>query len=522
MTLRPYQQAACDAVRHDLVERLQPSTLIVSAVGTGKTIIFSAIAERWRPRGRVLVLAHREELLDQAQRKIRACTALSTGIEQADRAVSRTRLPDVVIASVQTMRGARLQEFPRDSFSLVIVDEAHHTAAESYGGILEHFQGARLLGVTATPTRTDGQSLSLIFRSVAFEYRIRAAIADGFLVPIRRRHCQIVGLDLSQVRGVRDFTDEDLATALSADPIVREVAHQVVNGAGSRLTMIFCPVVAYAQKLAAAINAITRPGAALAVDGTAATDARQAALEAFRARRHQFLLNCALWTEGFDEPSIEAIAIVRPTKSVGLFEQMVGRGTRLSPETGKRDLLVLEVGGRCKPGQHLITCVDILGYDESPKVRARATQMLDRDAALTVSGALDKAHSESVAPARPGQVAAPPARPGHDGLEAALALRFIVLVDPTPGAAPATSVQRAELAGAGIDRLGLDIRQAQMLIEGLRRRKKEKLCSPKQAACLRRAGADFDVSARQAGAMMAKLYGSKGPARVQTSLRGVR
>ena len=512
ITLRPYQQQAVDAVFRELVERMQRSTLLVAAVGTGKTIMFSAVAERWRARGRVLVLAHREELLDQAEDKIRSSTGLSTGIEQADRAVRRDRLPDVTIASVQTMRGARLQAFAPDAFSLIIIDEAHHTAAESYGAILDRFP-ARVLGVTATPTRTDGQSLSLVFKSVAFEYRIRRAIADGYLVPLRRRRCQIAGLDLSAVRGVRDFTDEDLAAALSADPIVREVARQIVTAAGQRLTMVFGPTVAYTQKLAAAINAIARPGAALAVDGTAAPEVRAAALEAFRARRHQYLLNCALWTEGFDLPAIECVAVVRPTKSPGLFEQMVGRGTRLSTETGKRDLLVLEIGGRVKAGQRLVTSTDILGYDETSKVRSRAGQLLDRDPALTVSAALDRAHNEGVAkPPATGPVTTPAqvARGGRDGLALALDLRFIVLVEPTPGAQPANSVQRGELAQAGIDRPGLDVRQAQMLLEGLRRRKAAGLCSPKQAAVLRRFGLPSDVSAREAGRQMAKLFGTGG------------
>ena len=508
ITLRPYQLEAVQAVRRELVERQKRSTLLVAAVGTGKTVIFSSVADVWRPRGRVLVLAHREELLDQAADKIRTCTGLSAGIEQADRAVNLARLPDVTVASVQTMQGDRLARFAPDAFSLVVIDEAHHAAATSYKAILERFPLAKVLGVTATPTRTDGQSLALFFDSVAFEYRIRRAIGDGFLVPLRRKICEIPGLDLSAVRGQADFTDADLELALISEHLVAAVARAIVAATGSRLTMIFGPTVAYVRKLAGAIEAITRPGAALAMDGTAGDDARKGALEAFRSRRCQFLANCALWTEGFDLPPIEAIAIARPTKSAVLFEQMAGRGTRLSPSTGKRDLLVLEVTGRTIGRQKLISTLDVLGYDETSKTRHRAAQLLDRDPALDCCGALDRAHAEAhrVVVGQPDQPDRPD-RGGLDGLAWALRLRGLTLVPPTPGAGPANSVQRGELAKAGIDRVGLDVRQAQLLLEGLRWRRTAGLCSPKQAAVLRRFGCEPDCSAKEAGRLMSKLAG---------------
>ena len=506
MILRPYQRLAVEAVDRELVERQQRSTILVMATGLGKTVVAASVCNRWRPRGRILFLAHRSELLDQAQDKIRRATALSTAIEQADQVVRPDRLPDVTIASVATLRGERLAHFPRDAFALVVRDEAHHACAETDRAIADHFRGARLLGLTATPTRTDGQSLSLIFRSVAFEYRIRQAIADGWLAPIRRRRFEIPGLDLSAVRGSSDFTDEDLQRVLDTDPMVAAVAKAIVGAVGARRTMVFCPGVQHARRVAAAIDRLTHAGAALAIDGTASPAERAGVLEQFRAGRAQYVANCSLFTEGFDEPSLEAIAVARPTKAPGLFTQIVGRGLRLSSETGKRDCLVLEIAGRTANRQHLVTCIDILGYDETAKVRARAGELLARDPALTVCDALDRAHNEGVRPAA--AAGAPPVRAattGQDGLYWALKLDGLVLVDHIDGTGPANSVQRGELAAAGIDRPGLDVRQAAMLLEGLRRRKAQGLTSPKQAAVLRRFGYEPDCSSREAGRIMARL-----------------
>ena len=504
--LRPYQLECVERILRELGELQRPSTIAVMATGTGKTRTAAEVLRRWRARGRILWLAHRSELLEQAAGAIREHAGLTVGIEQAERAVDRSRLPDVVVASVQTLRGPRLQEFPREAFTLVVVDEAHHATADSYSGIVEWFR-AQLLGLTATPFRSDGEQLSQVFQSVAYEYRIRDAIRDGWLVPVRRRVEQIPGLDLTAVRGVRDFTDEDLARALDTDPLVREVARRIVAGAGTRPTIVFGPTVGYVQRLMSAINAITAPGRAVALDGTAPDEVRRPVIDGFKARAFRVLGNCALFTEGTDLPLASCIALVRPTKSAGLAEQMIGRGLRLSADTGKRDCLVIEIAGRVKAGVRVVGALEVVGAREPSAVRALAGKMLLRDPSLDVSSALDRAARPVAGPAR---APARQARPGGSLMQVALRLRGIVLEPATAGAPPANAMQIAELEKAGLDATGLTIRQASVLLEGLRWRREHRLSSPKQALHLLRAGYEPDCSAGEAGRVLAKLFGTGG------------
>ena len=185
MELREYQREAVAAIgrEHESVR----TTLLVLATGLGKTVTFAAVARGVVDAdGRVLVVAHRGELLDQAATTLTAF-GLRVGIEQAHNRVDRAEMPDVVIASVQTLRGARLESFAPDAFRLVVIDEAHHATAESYRKVLEHFAPAKVLGVTATPDRTDGVDLRNVFDSVADTYELRAGITSGFLAPLKLR-----------------------------------------------------------------------------------------------------------------------------------------------------------------------------------------------------------------------------------------------------------------------------------------------------------------------------------------------
>jgi superfamily II DNA or RNA helicase len=523
ITLRPFQETCCEGIDRVYVEHCKRTGIVVMATGGGKTKTAAVWLSRWLAKGHkpALWLMHRQELGVQAAGAMREA-GLTVGIEQADLAVSRERLPQVVVASVPTLQRDRLREFPRDAFSIIVVDECHHVCSDSFEAILDYFPDAKVLGLTATPFRSDGEQLSRIFSEVAFEYRIRDAIRDGWLVPVRRRVEAIPGLDLSAVRGVRDFTDEDLAAALGTEPLVREVARRIVLGAGARPTLCFGPTVLYVKRLMAAIDAITTPGRAVALDGTAPDDVRRPVIDGFKARLFQYLGNCALFTEGTDLPLVACVALVRPTKSAGLAEQMIGRALRLCD--GKRDALVIEISGRVKPGTRVVGALEVIGAREPTAVRQLAAKMLARDPSLDVSTALDRAArpSQSTSPGRP--VAA--RRDARESLLqfAVRELDGLVLQPPTPGAAPANAMQIAELGKAGIDAPGLDVAQASKLLDGLRwrateilgepdrwgRRKvlREKLCSVKQAICLKRFGYAPDCTAKLAGHLMAKMHAS--------------
>lgn len=392
--LRPYQHEAVEAVLRELAGHR--STLIVLPTGTGKTIVFAAVAHRWRATGgRVLVLAHREELIDQARDKITRATPLTVGIEMADARAGDELFgvsTDVVVGSVQTLsRPSRREVYQPDAFGLIVIDEAHHAPAQSYRSILDYFAPAKVLGVTATPDRADEIGMHNVFESVAFVYEIRDAIDEHYLAPIKQRAVEVEGLDLSRVRTTAgDLNEGDLEAILADEEMLHKVVSPTVEQAGTRPTLMFATTVAHAKSLAEVINR-PRPGCAVAMDGTMDRKTRHDLLVSFAAGEFQFLVNCALFTEGFDSPSIACVAVARPTKSRALYAQMIGRGTRLHP--GKEDLLVLDYVGNA--GRHkLVSAADILGGKEAPEVVERAKELLAGGGEQPVHEAIDQARAQ--------------------------------------------------------------------------------------------------------------------------------
>jgi superfamily II DNA or RNA helicase len=367
--LRPYQQISISSVEAQFLGGTL-RTLLVLPTGCGKTVVFAELARREVARGgRVLVLAHRTELLDQAAQKLAAVGVRAT-VEQGDRKASATA--PVVVASVQTLRGKRLEAYDRGAFALVIVDEAHHAIAASYRAILEHFATSRVLGVTATPDRSDGDALGKVFATTAFSYDMRQAIREGYLSPIVARRVMVGDLDLSTIRSHHgDFDQGELAAVLTAEKALHGVVTPLLELARDRRTLVFAVDVAHAHALAEVINR-HRPASAIAVDGKAKAEDRAAAVSLFRAGKFQFLVNCAIFTEGFDEPSVACVAMARPTQSRGLYTQCVGRGTRLAP--GKVDCLVLDFVGASR--HRLIGPADALAGTLDEATRAEVERML--------------------------------------------------------------------------------------------------------------------------------------------------
>ena len=499
-TLRDYQRAAVEAVEREL--STVRSTLIVMPTGTGKTIVFSELIRRWNAsgRGRVLVLAHREELLEQACAKIAAVTGIAPEIEKAERHAG----PDaaIVVASVQTLAiDRRRQAFPPGAFSLIIVDEAHHAPAASYRAILDHFATAKILGCTATPDRCDGAAMGDVFQSVAFTYRLRDAIDEKYLVPIRQRAVHVAGLDLSTVRTVAgDLDAGDLEEIMLREDLLHQVAAPLVELAGERPTLVFASGVEHAHKLA---EVIARHGrGALALDGSTPADERRAALRDFREGQINVLVNCALFTEGFDEPTIACVAVARPTKSRALYAQMIGRGTRLAP--GKPDLIVLDFSGNA--GKHsLVSAADILAGNEDAAVLARARK-LAHDGELPVHEALDLAREQIAAEQRAKVIAQ--ARFETTEIDPFNALAVLGAAAPRAtwwAAEPLTEKQAALLDRSGIDHANMSKGTASALIDSIIDRQRRGLCTYKQARLLARHGLDPDVSFAQASAWITVL-----------------
>ena len=333
MELRPYQQEARERIfqEWEKVDR----TLLVLPTGCGKTIVFAKITEDCVRRGdRVLILAHRGELLEQAADKLAKATGLRCATEKAEESCLGSWFR-VTVGSVQTlMREKRLGQFPADYFDDIIIDEAHHCLSDSYQRVLEHFPDAKVLGVTATPDRGDMRNLGQYFESLAYEYTLPKAIKEGYLSPIKALTLPLK-LDLSGV-GVQagDFKSGEIATAL--DPYLYQIADEMLKYCADRKTVVFLPLVKTSQKFRDILN--QKGLRAAEVNGDSKD--RAEVLEAFDRGEYDVLCNSMLLTEGWDCPSVDCIVVLRPTKVRSLYSQMVGRGTRLYP--GKDHLLLLD------------------------------------------------------------------------------------------------------------------------------------------------------------------------------------
>lgn len=337
MELRPYQQAARTAVESEW-DSGNTRTLLVLPTGCGKTIVFAKISEdRVRQGDRVLILAHRGELLDQAADKIKTATGLICSTEKAEQSCldSESRWYRVTVGSVQSlMRESRLNRFAPDYFSTIIIDEAHHAVSDSYQRVLQYFDGARVLGVTATPDRGDMRELGNVFDSLAFEYTLPMAIKEGYLSPIKAVTIPLK-LDLSGV-GMQsgDFKPGDLDSAL--DPYLWQIAEEMKKYCVDRKTVVFLPLIKTSQKFRDILN--DSGFRAAEVNGN--SDDRAEVLADFDAGKYNVLCNSMLLTEGWDCPSVDCVIVLRPTKVRSLYCQMVGRGTRICE--GKDHLLLLD------------------------------------------------------------------------------------------------------------------------------------------------------------------------------------
>ncbi|NBJ89926.1 DEAD/DEAH box helicase [Acutalibacter sp. 1XD8-36] len=334
LALRPYQQEARAAVESQWEEGIR-RTLLVLPTGCGKTIVFAKITEDCVKAGqRVLILAHRGELLDQAADKIKKSTGLGCAVEKAEQ-TSLQSWYRVTVGSVQTlMREKRLSQFDPEHFGTIIIDEAHHCISDSYQRVLQYFETSNVLGVTATPDRGDMRNLGSYFESLAYEYTLPKAIREGYLSPIKALTVPLK-LDLSGVGlSAGDFKAGDLGDALG--PYLYQIAEEMDKYCRDRKTVVFLPLVKTSQKFR---DILCEKGFRAAEVNGESQDRAQV-LADFDSGKYNVLCNSMLLTEGWDCPSVDCVVVLRPTKVRSLYSQMVGRGTRLFP--GKDHLLLLD------------------------------------------------------------------------------------------------------------------------------------------------------------------------------------
>ncbi len=340
---RGYQLAGITKVKARLAGGAR-RVLVVAPTGSGKTSILAQIARTVVEReGSVLILAHRVELIDQAYARL-----VSAGIPRAWLGVIRGGDPRrnpgarVQVASVDTLRGW-VGTRPLPKASVVIVDEAHRSAAASYVKIAEAYPDAKILGFTATPWRLDGKGLREQFDDLVVVATLPQMIDAGYLVPLRC-YSHPAGLDLGgvAVRG-GDFVQEDLAERMRSRALLGSLVEEYQRRALGRVAFAFAVSIEHAQEIAESFNAAGIPAAAIH-GGTESTE-RSKALEGLRAGRIKVLANVQLFTEGTDVQEVKCLILARPTLSHALAFQMIGRGMRPCPETGYEDCVVLDHAG---------------------------------------------------------------------------------------------------------------------------------------------------------------------------------
>lgn len=486
--LRPYQQQARDHI-HAEWENGHTRTLLVLPTGTGKTIVFASVAaDQVRAGDRVLILAHRGELLEQAADKLQRSTGLVSAVEKADATCLNTWFR-VVVGSVQTLqRTARLERFPHDYFGTIIIDEAHHAITDGYRRILDYFGSAKVLGVTATPDRGDMRNLGEVFDSLAFEYKLTDAIKEGYLCRIMAQTIPLK-LDISSVTmSGGDYAVGDLGTAL--DPYLEQIAAEMAQRCKGRKTVVFLPLIKTSQKFRDLLN--SHGFRAAEVNGQS-TD-RKEVLADFDAGKYNVLCNSMLLTEGWDCPSVDCVVVLRPTKVRSLYSQMVGRGTRLSP--GKSDLLLLDFlwmtdkHELCRPAD--LVCED----------RAVARQMTENLAQTGCPEDIEEAAvqaSEDVVTQREEALAKQLEEQRRkkarlvDPLQYEMSIQAEDLAGYVPAfgweAGPPTEQQAAALEKLGILPDAVESAgKASLLLDRLNKRRAEGLTTPKQIRVLERYG----------------------------------
>lgn len=486
--LRPYQAEARDAILSAWDEGYR-KTLLVLPTGCGKTVVFASVTENQVRKGhRVLIMAHRGELLTQAAEKLKAASGLDSVLEKAESSSLGSFIP-VTIGSVQSLaQEKRLARFPGDYFQDIIVDEAHHCLSDSYLRILEHFPNANILGVTATPDRGDMKNLGEYFDNKAYEYTMQEAIRQGYLSPVK---AQLIPLELD-IKNVGisngDYSAPEVGNAL--EPYLSQIVQEMKKYCQGRKTVGFLPLIATSQKFCRMLNEVGLRAAE--VNGN--SDDRSQVLTDFETGKYDVLCNSMLLTEGWDCPAVDCIVILRPTKVRSLYQQMVGRGMRLSP--GKENLLLLDFlwltsrHDLCKPSTLISKDVKIAQMVDSQIVNGadgidliEAEEQAERDVLAEREETLAKQLAEMRGRKRK----------LVDPIQYALSIAAEDLVGYVPTfaweMAPASQKQLEFLERRGIfpDSVG-NAGLASVLIDRLKRRQDEGLATPKQIRLLERYG----------------------------------
>lgn len=546
------------------------ATAAVLPTGTGKTVVFSHVIKRRLPR-RALIIAHREELIWQARTKVEKFAGVDCGIEMGELYVNASLFGDqpVIASTVQTLNSPwgdrhRMGRFKPTDFDTLICDECHHATSKSYRRVFDYFKqnpDLKILGMTATPDRADEEALGQVFDTVAFDYEIVDAINDGWLVPVYQRYVALGSLDLSEVHTtVGDLNGAELAKVMEQERNIHgmvqpalEIMYSLperslsqVPTAGwkdflsasdkrAKRSMMFTVSVNQAEMLCDLFNRVV-PGRAAWVCGETNKDHRKEINAKFETGGFDILCNCAVYTEGYDNPGIEVIFMGRPTKSRSLYAQMGGRGTRpldgvvdgwefpsqrraAIAASAKPAMLLVDFVGNS--GKHkLMTGADILGGKISEDIVGRVIAKAKSSAVpIQITDEL-KAEQERVAKEIEARKAKEAARKAHLVAKVNFTSKVVNPFDafdimPVKQRGWDTGkilseAQSTMLLRQGINPDKISYTEGRQLIGEFVRRWKNDLCSLKQATLLRRYGYNtHDVTRDQAKKLLDQLKGRR-------------
>lgn len=429
MRARAYQTGAFEGDERGIglyvAWRNHRSALVQLPTGAGKTFVAAKAARE--TRGRVLFAVHLREIVFDAIKEFKHILGEDIGLELASSSASRIFPERVICGSVQTLsRGDRLERFDPDQFSLIILDESHHATSTSWQKILDYFPTAKVLMLTATPERADGAKLGLVADCVAYQYTLQHAITDGWLVPPRQRIVTVDGLDFKDVPRKRgDLSQEELAGVMQAVSV--KTAHRsleaiyglypnelsnvpesewdsYIGDRRPKRTLAFCCGVEHARQTAAALNSF-REGLCGFIAGDTPHDRRKEVFRQFKSGEMPCLANCGVTTEGYNNPYIEVILMLRPTLSKPLFIQMIGRGSRTLPglleglETAEERRAAIACSSKPfaeivdftgNSGKHrLVSLVDIFAPEASAKIKQRVERRAEKEV-VDVAEAVEK------------------------------------------------------------------------------------------------------------------------------------
>ena len=541
MILRPYQKEAHDCILESF--ETHDTALCVMATSLGKTIVASHVIKYFREFGRIMVVAHREELITQAQDKIHKVTGVESDIEMGESwAVNQGLFSnDVVISTIQTQcagrESGRMTRFDPNEFSLLVVDEGHHAVSDTWKRVIDYYRQnpkLKVLGLTATPDRTDKEAMGQIFQTVAYAYDIRDGIDDGWLVPIEQQSVFVESLDYSNVKTTAgDLNGKDLAEVLEFEENLHGIADPTIQLTGDRKTLVFAASVAQAERLTEIFNR-HKPDSSTFVCGSTPRDIRREIVKAYANDDFQYLVNVGCFTEGFDEPGIKVVVMARPTKSRSLYTQMTGRGGRILTEVNidqydtvenrreaifdsdKPALIVLDFVGNA--GRHKLICpADILGGNYPDDVVELAKENAAKESDRTgkpvdVATELQKAERE-IAHRRDMEDEA--ISRDHLLLRAKFSTAkvnpFNILdIDPHKEKSwnkgkPPSNKQLAYLKDMGVDTSGMTSTHAHQVIDTLIKRREAGQCSYKMIKHLQRNGFPPDLSMKHGKVIMAML-----------------